>query len=67
MPLIETDIKNDIKAKLLQARENVTDADEAMDLLVDAIFEIIEHILNNAIVTGTCPSGGGLLVNGKII
>lgn len=66
MPIIEASAKAKIKQKLLIARNNTTSADEALDAMVDAIYEIIKELLTNATVLGTCPSGGGPLVQGKI-
>lgn len=65
--LVEETIKSNIKAKLLQARNNTTDADEALDALVEAIYIIVSEMLTNATVTGICPSGGGALTLGKIL
>lgn len=66
MPIIEASAKAKIKQKLLIARNNTTSADEALDAMVDAIYEIIKELLTNATVLGVCPSGGGPLVQGKI-
>ncbi len=66
MPIIESSAKAAIKTKLLIARNNITDADEALDAVVDAIYEVIVELLANATVTGICPSGGGALTAGKI-
>ncbi len=66
MPLNEAAAKARLKQKLLIARNNITDADEALEALVDALWEIIKELLTNATVTGVCPSGGGALTLGKI-
>lgn len=66
MPLNELQIKTNIKAKLLLARNNITSADESLDLLVDAIYEIVIAILTNAVVTGICGGAGSPLTLGKI-
>lgn len=66
MPIIEVAAKAKIKQKLLLARNNTTDADEALDALVDALYEIIKELITNATVVGVCPSGGGPLTLGKI-
>ena len=67
MPIIEAVEKAKIKEKLLEARNNTTNADEALDALVEAIWQIMKSLLENATVTGTCSGSGGQLVNGKII
>jgi hypothetical protein len=64
--IIETNTKAAIKTKLMQARENITSYEEALDLMVDAIYEVIAELLSNATVTGICPPNGGALQNGKI-
>lgn len=66
MAIKEATTKLKIKQKLLVARNNTTNADEALDALVDALYEIINELLINATVVGTCPSGGGPLTLGKI-
>ncbi|MCW3168904.1 hypothetical protein OMO38_10260 [Chryseobacterium sp. 09-1422] len=66
MPIIEAATKAKIKTKLLVARNNTTDADEALDALVDALYEIIKELLLNATVTGTCGGAGSPLTLGKI-
>lgn len=66
MPLNEAAAKARLKQKLLIARNNTTDADEALEALVDALWEIIKELLTNAVVTGVCPPNGGPLTEGKI-
>ncbi|PIF44927.1 hypothetical protein CLU96_1926 [Chryseobacterium sp. 52] len=66
MPLNETQVKANIKAKLLLARNNTTSADESLDNLVDAIYEIVKALLANATVTGVCGGAGSTLTLGKI-
>lgn len=66
MPITEAETKAKIKQKLLVARNNTTNADEALDALVEALYEIIQELLTNATVIGVCPSGGGPLTQGKI-
>lgn len=66
MAMIEADTKAKIKTKLLVARNNVTDADEALDALVDALYEIITELLANATVIGVCGGAGSPLTQGKI-
>ncbi len=51
MPLTETQVKAGIKAKLLQARNNTTSADESLDSMVDAIYEVVKELLQNATIT----------------
>lgn len=66
MAMIEADTKAKIKTKLLVARNNVTDADEALDAVVDALYEIIKELLANATVIGVCGGAGSPLTQGKI-
>ena len=66
MPIVEATAKAKIKTKLLQARNNITDADEALDVLVDAIYEVVKELLQNATVTGICGGAGSPLTLGKI-
>ena len=66
MPITEVQAKARLKIKLKKVRDNITDADEALDDLVDALFEIIKELLDNATVTGICPPNGGPLTQGKI-
>jgi len=66
MPLNETAAKQRLKIKLKAVRDNITDADEALDGLVDALYEIIKELKDNATVTGICPPNGGALTQGKI-
>lgn len=66
MPLNETQIKAKIKAKLLLARNNTTSADESLDNLIDAIYEVVIAILTDAVVTGICGGAGSPLTLGKI-
>ncbi|MEI7487103.1 MAG: hypothetical protein WCJ72_06775 [Chryseobacterium sp.] len=66
MPLTETQVKAGIKAKLLQARNNTTSADDSLDSMVDAIYEVVKELLQNATITGICPPNGGALTQGKI-
>jgi hypothetical protein len=66
MPLTETQVKAGIKTKLLKARNNTTSADEALDNMVDAIYEVVKELLQNATITGVCPPNGGALTLGKI-
>lgn len=44
--------KEAIKAKLLVAKDNVTDPEEALDALVDAIYEVIVQLVAQATVSG---------------
>ena len=67
MAMNEDATKAKIKQKLLVARNNTTDADEALDALVDALYEIIKELLANATVTGTCGGAGSPLTLGKIL
>lgn len=66
MPLNEAQVKANIKVKLLQARNNTTSADESLDNLVDAIYEVVKSLLASATVTGTCGGAGSPLTLGKI-
>ncbi|OBW40802.1 hypothetical protein AB670_02753 [Chryseobacterium sp. MOF25P] len=66
MPLTENQVKANIKAKLQQARNNITSADESLDFLVEAIYEVVKSLLQDATVTGICPPNGGILTQGKI-
>lgn len=66
MPLNEAAAKARLKQKLLIARNNITDADEALEALVDALWEIIKELKENATITGVCPPNGGALLQGKI-
>jgi len=66
MPLNETQIKAKIKAKLLLARNNTTSADQSLDNLIDAIYEVVIAILTDAVVTGICGGAGSPLTLGKI-
>lgn len=66
MPLTENQVKANIKAKLQQARNNITSADESLDLLVDAIYEVVKSLLQDATVTGVCGGAGSPLTLGKI-
>lgn len=66
MPLTESAAKQRLKIKLKAVRDNITDADEALDGLVDALYEIIKELKENATVTGVCPPNGGALTLGKI-
>ncbi len=64
--IVQAQIKAKVKAKLLEARNNTTDADQSLDNMVDAILIIVSELLSTAVVTGICPTGGGPLVMGKI-
>lgn len=66
MPITETQAKARLKIKLKAVRDNITDPDEALDGLVDALFEIIKELKENATITGVCPPNGGALLQGKI-
>ncbi len=66
MPLTEAQVKANIKAKLLQARNNTTSADQSLDNMVDAIYEVVVALLQNATVTGICGGAGSPLTQGKI-
>lgn len=66
MPLTEAQVKANIKAKLLQARNNTTSADQSLDNMVDAIYEVVVALLQNATVTGICGGAGNPLTQGKI-
>ena len=66
MPLTETQVKAGIKAKLLKARNNTTSAEQALDDMVDAIYEVVKALLENATVTGVCGGTGSPLTQGKI-
>ena len=66
MPITEAQAKARIKEKLKIARNNITDPNEALDALVDALFEIIKELLTNATITGVCSGNGGPLTQGKI-
>lgn len=66
MPLTEIQVKAKIKAKLQQARNNVTSADESLDFLVEAIYEVVKALLQDATVTGICGGAGSPLTLGKI-
>jgi len=66
MAMQEAATKAKIKTKLLQARNNVTSADESLDLMVDAIYEVVKELLLNAVVVGICGGAGSPLIQGKI-
>lgn len=66
MPITEATTKSAIKAKLQIARNNTINADEALDALVDAIYQVVKELLANATVTGICGGAGTPLANGKI-
>ncbi|MCT2563944.1 hypothetical protein [Chryseobacterium herbae] len=66
MPITEAQAKAKLKLKLKTVRDNVTDPDEALDGLVDALYEIVKMLQTDATVIGVCPSGGGPLTLGKI-
>lgn len=66
MALNEAQVKANIKEKLTLARNNTTSADESLDNLVDAIYEIVKALLANAVVTGICGGAGSPLTQGKI-
>ncbi|GAA5096951.1 hypothetical protein GCM10023210_31370 [Chryseobacterium ginsengisoli] len=66
MAIVEAQAKAVIKTKLQTVRNNTTDPDQALDDLVDVIYEIIKILLTNATVTGVCPPNGGALTLGKI-
>lgn len=66
MPIIEAQAKLILKDKLKKVRDNVTDPEEALDGLVDALFEIMKYLQTNATITGVCPPNGGALTLGKI-
>ncbi len=66
MAIVEATAKAVIKQKLLLARNNTTDADEALDALVDALYQIIKELLTNATVIGICGGAGNPLTQGKI-
>ncbi|ROI09799.1 hypothetical protein EGI11_03310 [Chryseobacterium sp. H3056] len=66
MAINEAEVKAAVKAKLIVVRENIDDADEALDVLVDAMYEIMKALLQNATVTGTCGGAGQPLTLGKI-
>ena len=66
MAMQEAATKAKIKTKLLQARNNVTSADESLDLMVDAIYEVVKELLLNAVVVGICGGAGSPLTQGKI-
>lgn len=66
MLITETQAKLILKAKLILVRENVTDPDQALNGLVDALYEVIKILITNATITGNCPPNGGPLTLGKI-
>lgn len=66
MAINETALKAKIKAKLTIVRENTDNADQALDVLVDAMYEIVNELLANATVTGICGGAGQPLTLGKI-
>ncbi len=66
MPVNEASVKTKIKSKLTIVRDNVDNADEALDVLVDAIYEVVKELLANATITGTCGGAGQPLTLGKI-
>ncbi|GGG46999.1 hypothetical protein [Epilithonimonas arachidiradicis] len=55
-------IKNKIKE--LQEKEDELELDE---LIAEIYLIIYDDFLEDKIVTGVCPSGGGALTQGKII
>ena len=77
MPLNATILKDLIITKLDAAsfvedpanrNEALRNVEDTQDKAVEAIASaLIEHIQANALVIGGCPSGGGPLVNGKIL
>lgn len=66
MPITESVLKANIKAKLTTVRQNTDNADEALDVLVDAIYVVVKELLANATITGTCGGAGQPLTLGKI-
>lgn len=70
MPLNREAIKTIIKAKIqeLSEKENPeNDNVEPVELFAELLLTIIDEILTNATVTGTCGGEGAPLTLGKIV
>jgi hypothetical protein len=55
--------ENALASELKAAMKNVKDYDEAWEKLAAIV---LSHIGKNALVVGSCPSGGGPLTGGKL-
>lgn len=70
MPLNREAIKTSIKAKIQELSELQDPEDdnvEPMEFFAEMLMIIIDEILTNATVTGTCSGAGGPLTLGKIV
>ena len=67
MPIDRATIKDKIKTKL-EEMENEEGDNEAnnLDKFVEIFLVVIDDLLQNAVITGTCTGNGGQLLNGKI-
>lgn len=67
MSINRESVKQKIKDKITQLREmeEVTD-DDTLEFYTEIYMIIIDELLQNATVTGTCSGAGGQLTQGKI-
>lgn len=65
MPIIRSEIKAKIKAKIAEIRlkEDDTDSEE---FFAELLLILLDEIKSTATITGVCPPNGGALVGGKI-
>ena len=67
MPLDRATIKEKIKTKLeeMENEEGNNEVDN-LDKFVEIFLVVLDDLLQNAVITGTCTGSGGQLLNGKI-
>lgn len=67
MPVDRAVIKDKIKTKLEEmGNEEGTNEVNNLDKYVEIFLIVLDDLLQNAVVTGTCTGNGGQLLNGKI-
>ena len=67
MPIDRATIKDKIKTKLEEMEnEEGTNETNNLEKYVEIFLIVLDDLLQNAVITGTCTGSGGQLLNGKI-
>jgi hypothetical protein len=68
IPLLSNTIFDALGLIENKAKESGATTTETRQLFADEIAKaIVNHLKDNALVTGVCPSGGGALTQGKVL
>ncbi len=66
MPFNEDRLKENIKEAMNQVKDMTENPEQARDLFAQKVAEAVKIEIENIVVTGVCPTGGGALTQGGL-